>query len=67
LREHSQCWVFKRLFFCSDSNLLHIRINMKILHVLRRGTSVFRIRWSIARSYYLWFSHAKKRIDDLNL
>jgi hypothetical protein len=60
------------LFSCSDSNLLHIRINMKILHVLchhvlRRWTSVFRIRWSIARSYYLWFSHAKKRIDDLNL
>ncbi len=48
LREHSQCWVIERLFFCSN---LHFRINMNIFylshvlhHVLHRSSSIFCFR-----------------------
>ncbi len=68
LRECSQCWIFERSFFCSD-NLHHFRINMMLhlhlhLRILRRSSSIFRFRETIAWSYHFWFLYVKKKFDD---
>jgi hypothetical protein len=69
LRKLSQCWVFERLFFCSNSLHLHFfRISMMLhLHVFRRSSSIFRFRETIAWSYHLEFLNSKKRINDFYL
>ncbi len=75
LRRLSQRWIFKRAFFRSWNNFFHLHINMtlhlqismKILHVLRQSSSIFRSRRTIAWSYHLWFSYTKKRINDFYL
>jgi hypothetical protein len=71
LRELSQRWIFKRLFFRSWnfhlSMILHLQISLKILHVLRQSSSIFRSRRTTAWSYHLWFSYTKKRINDFDL
>ncbi len=82
LRELSQCWVFERLFFCSNSFHFHhfcinmmlhfhlhrFRINMMLhIHVFRRSSSIFRSQETIAWSYHLELLNSKKRINDVYL
>jgi hypothetical protein len=68
LRECLQCWIFERSFSCSD-NLHHFCINMMFhlhfhLRILRRSSSIFRFRKTIAWFYHLWFLYVKKKFDD---
>jgi hypothetical protein len=66
-RKLSQCWVFKRSFFCScrHFHLLHLRISMRVhqLHLL--WSSILRFRKTIAWSDHLWFLNIEKWIDDV--
>jgi hypothetical protein len=70
LRKCSQCWIFERLFFCNKLHhfriniMIHLHLHLRILRILRRSSSIFRFRKTIAWFYHLWFLYVEKKFDD---